>query len=212
MKKNREKILFLSQFSLLLAIEALFCFTPLGSLPAIAGIVTTLAMIPVIITAILLGPKAGTLMGFFAGLFSFIIWTFMPPATSVAFAFVFTPFYTLGEFQGNFGSILICFIPRILVGTFSGLSYKAFRNKFKLPDPVSCSISAVIGSMTNTILVLLGIWIFFSDQYSTAANASIYYIIGFTTATNGVFEAIASAISSALICTPLNKFTAKRKI
>lgn len=60
---KKDSVRFFIQFALLAAIEAVFCFTPLGSLPAIGPIVATLAMIPVIITSILLGTKAGTLMG-----------------------------------------------------------------------------------------------------------------------------------------------------
>ena len=70
---TKNNTLFIVQFSILLAIEAIFCFTPLGSLPAMGPIVATLMMVPVIITAILLGTKAGTIMGAFAGLFSFIV-------------------------------------------------------------------------------------------------------------------------------------------
>lgn len=65
---GRKQILFLVQFAMLLAIEAVFCFTPLGSLP-IGPMVATFAMLPVIVAAILLGTGAGTLMGFFAGAF-----------------------------------------------------------------------------------------------------------------------------------------------
>ena len=65
---KRDSVRFFIQFALLAAIEAVFCFTPLGSLPAIGPIVATLAMIPVIITSILLGTKAGTLMGAITGL------------------------------------------------------------------------------------------------------------------------------------------------
>ena len=79
----------LAQFALLLAIEAIVCFTPLGSLPAVGPIVATLGMVPVIITAVVLGTGAGTLMGAFAGLFSFIVWSFFPPNPLTAF--VFTP-------------------------------------------------------------------------------------------------------------------------
>lgn len=93
MTSNGNKTLLLIQFGALLAIEAIFWFTPLGSLPAIGPIVATLAMVPVIITALLLGTKAGTIMGACAGMFSFLVWTFSPPSPIVAF--VFTPFYTL---------------------------------------------------------------------------------------------------------------------
>ena len=158
-KKN--KTLFLAQFGILLAIEAIFCFTPLGSIP-MGPIVATLAMIPVILVAILLGTKAGTLMGAFAGLFSFIVWTFAPP--SPVFAFVFTPFYSVGELSGNFGSVLICFLPRILVGTVAGLSYKALSKRFPEKDILCFSLSAILGSITNTVGVLGGIWLFFGNQ------------------------------------------------
>ena len=92
--KTQSKTLFLTRFSILLAIEAIFCFTPLGSLPAIGPIVATLAAVPVVITAIMLGTAAGSAMGAFAGLFSFLVWTFTPP--NPMFAFVFTPFFSFG--------------------------------------------------------------------------------------------------------------------
>ncbi|OQA89420.1 MAG: hypothetical protein BWY26_01705 [Elusimicrobia bacterium ADurb.Bin231] len=107
--QTRRKTLFLVQFSLLLAIEAIVCFTPLGSLPALGPIVATLSHIPVILTAVLLGTAAGAAMGFMFGLFSFIVWTFTPPSPIIAF--VFTPFYSLGEMNGNIcvGLQLMCY-------------------------------------------------------------------------------------------------------
>ena len=71
------------------AIEAIFCFTPLGSIP-IGPIVATLAMIPVIITSLTFGKNLGMLMGFIMATFSFIVWTFIQPAS--VYAFLFTPF------------------------------------------------------------------------------------------------------------------------
>lgn len=89
MSMSRKKILFLAQFALLLAIELIFCFTPLGSIPIVPGlVVATLAMVPVVITAILLGTGAGAAMGFVAGLCSFLVWSFITPAPT---SFVFTP-------------------------------------------------------------------------------------------------------------------------
>ena len=74
MKTNATKnnLLRMVQFAMLLGIEAVFCFTVLGSLP-IGPMVATLAMLPVIVAALLLGTGAGAAMGFFAGLFSFIV-------------------------------------------------------------------------------------------------------------------------------------------
>lgn len=205
---SKNKTLFLVQFSVLLAIEAIFCFTPLGSLPALGPIVATLAMVPVSITAVLLGTKAGTMMGAFAGLFSFLVWTFMPPMPLMAF--LFTPFYSLGEFSGNFGSLLICFVPRILVGTVTGVVYKYLSETLHKKAVFSISLGAALGSLTNTFGVMGGIWIFFGSQYASIAGKTMIYIIGFTILTSGIPEAIVSAILSSAVCRPLKAMLERR--
>ena len=207
--KNNSKTLFMTQFAILLAIEALFCFTPLGSLPALGPIVATLAMIPVVITALLLGTKAGTLMGACAGLFSFIVWTFMPPSPIAAF--VFTPFYSLGEFSGNFGSVLICFVPRILVGTITGLTYSVLSKRLPSKNVLCLSLSAALGSLTNTFGVMGGIWLFFGNQYSSLAGGAMLVIIGTTVLTSGIPEAIISAVAASAVCQPMKIILSKKK-
>lgn len=202
----KKKTLFLVQFSLLVAIEALFCFTPLGSLPAIGPIVATLAMVPVIITALLLGTAAGTAMGFIAGLFSFIVWTFMPPSP---IAFLFTPFYTVGDISGNFGSLLICFVPRILTGTVPGVLYKLFSRVMPGKDYLSLVISSFLGSLTNTVGVMGGIWLFFGNAYSSMAGKTMVALIGITVLTSGIPEAVVSAIFVPAVCKPLKKILGK---
>jgi len=199
-RTSKNKTLYLTQFAILLAIEAIFCFTPLGSLPAIGPIVATLAMVPVIITSLLLGTKAGSIMGAMAGLFSFLIWTFAPPSPVVAF--VFTPFYSLGEIQGNIGSLIICFVPRILVGTVSGITYKAFKKAMPNKDVLSMAIASALGSLANTAGVMLGIWLFFGTQYASVLGQSLLIIIGTTILTSGIPEAIVSAILCPAVSKP----------
>lgn len=165
---SSSRVSFLTRFSILVVIEAIFCFTPLGSLPALGPIVATLAMIPVIVTALLLGTKAGAAMGAIAGLFSFLVWTFMPPAPPVAF--VFTPFYSIGDLQGNFGSLIIVFLPRIMVGVVAGALYQALSKLRPNREAFSMIISSVAGSLTNTFGVMGGIWLFFGAQYSSILN------------------------------------------
>jgi len=198
---KNSKTLSLVQFSALLAILAIFCFTPLGALPAFGPIVATLGMIPVIISAQLLGIKAGTAMGFFAGLFSFMVWTFMPPSPIVAF--VFTPFYSFGDISGNFGSVLISFVPRILSGTVAGMVYISLSKILPAKNVLCLSLSAILGSLTNTFGVMGGIWLFFGDQYATIVGDVMLLIIGTTILTSGIPEAIVSAIASSAVCRPL---------
>lgn len=206
MQKNKS-VLFLVQFSILVAIEAVFCFTPLGSLPALGPIVATLAMIPVVITALLLGTKAGAAMGGIAGLFSFLIWTFMPPTPIVAF--VFTPFYSLGEIQGNLGSLLICFVPRILVGVVAGVVYQGLSKKMPKKDVLSMAIASAAGSLANTFGVMGGIWLFFGTQYATIAGQAMILVIGMTILTSGIPEAIVSAIVAPAVVRPVKIATNK---
>ncbi len=213
--QTRRKTLFLVQFSLLLAIEAIVCFTPLGSLPALGPIVATLSHIPVILTAVLLGTAAGAAMGFMFGLFSFIVWTFTPPSPIIAF--VFTPFYSLGEMNGNIWSLLICFVPRILIGVVTGLCLsllnKLFANR-KNMNALIYGASGFLGSLANTIFVLGGIYLFFGKQYASAIETQYTLLLGlFGTIilTSGIPEAILGAVFSFAVGIPVKKIIEKQR-
>ncbi len=209
---KRKRILFMAQFSLLLAIEAIVCFTPLGSLPAIGPIVATLSHIPVIITAILLGTGAGAAMGFAFGLFSFIVMTFTPPGPT---AFVFTPFYSIGELSGNYKSLIICFLPRILIGVVTGLAFKLLSKalkKLNKKDAVVYGLSGFLGSITNTLLVLGGIYLFFGRDFAAVIQVSyslLLGVIGGMILTSGVPEAVIGAVAAYAVCKPLKKYLEK---
>ncbi|HZJ75459.1 MAG TPA: ECF transporter S component [Clostridia bacterium] len=210
---SRTKILFLVQFSLLLAIEAIVSFTPLGSLPSFVPIVATLSHVPVILTAVILGTAAGTAMGFMFGLFSFLVWTFSPPSPITAF--VFTPFYTLGEMKGGFASILICFVPRILVGFVTGIVFtflrKALVNRKSL-NVLSYGISGFLGSLTNTLLVLGGIYIFFGKEYASAFGIEYTLLLGALSTvifTSGISEAVIGAVLAYTVGVPVKRLVDK---
>lgn len=200
-----NRTLVLTQFAMLLAIEAVVCFTPLGSLPAVGPIVATLGMVPVIITAILLGTGAGAAMGAFAGLFSLLVWTFTPPNPLVAF--VFTPFYALGTTHGNVWSLVICFVPRILVGVVAGASFHLFT-RLKWKSGFVYGFSGALGSLANTFGVLGGIYVFFGHSYATVLGKGfdlLLGLIGLTILTSGIPEAIIGGIAAYAVCRPIQK-------
>ena len=116
-----KQILFITQLAILIGIEAIFCFTPLGTIQ-IGPIAATLAMIPVIISSLLMGPKIGGILGFTAGLFSFTYWTIIDPSNPTAI--MFTPFHTY-TFVSN-----------------QKLSYQSYSNNLPLFLPLSAYLSS----------------------------------------------------------------------
>ena len=104
-------------------IIVIMAFTPfLGYIP-LGFTRATIIHIPVILASLLMGPKTGALLGLLFGLTSFINNTVNPTVTS----FVFTPFYSMGEFSGGIGSVIICFVPRILTGVVPHYIYKLVK-------------------------------------------------------------------------------------
>ena len=87
---SSSKTLLLVQLAIFTAIEAVFCFTPLGSLPISPGIVATLAHIPALVVAVTFGKWAALYMGGLLGLF---LSSFGPLCPKPAVAFVFTRLY-----------------------------------------------------------------------------------------------------------------------
>ena len=182
---------------LMIALLAVFCFTPLGSIP-IGPIVATTAMIPVIISSLTFGEKIGMILGFAFGLFSFIYWTFILPAWPTAF--LFTPFAESAGYKGNFGSVIICFVPRILIG-ITPIAISRIFNKSILGDV----LGAIIGSLTNTILVITFIYLFFGNENPVIAGKGLIAVLAATVVANGLPEAIICAIVCPVVARVLRK-------
>lgn len=202
MNKKSQTTLGMVQLAMFIAIILLLAFTPnLGYIP-VGPTRATIVHIPVILGALALGPKKGAVLGGVFGLTSLINNTINPTVTS----FVFSPFYTLGEVNGGFLSLIICFVPRILVGVVPFFVYVAIRKIMKAnkaSNAVGFAIAGVLGSMTNTILVMNMIYFFFGREYAAAKelgfetlyNGVILPVITF----NGVIEAIVAGVLTAAV-------------
>lgn len=197
------------------AIIIIMAFTPfIGYIP-LGFTRATIIHIPVIIGSLLLGPKSGAMLGAVFALTSLINNTFYPTATS----FVFSPFYTLGETSGGVWSILICFVPRIMIGIVPFYVYKFFHKMLKQKKMgISLALAGVAGSLTNTLLVMGMIWLFFGESYAKAhaeANGTavqmVYKLILTTICINGVPEAIVAAVIVSMVTLVLMKAKLGRK-
>lgn len=206
---RKEKILLITQLAALFAIEVIMCFTPLGTLPIIPGIVDlTIYFVPAIIASIVIGPVAGSIMGFLGGACCFIYYTFV--ANSSQGSMMYTPFTAL-PFK-SYWSIVVCFVPRILLGLFPGLIYKYGKKTIK-NDYVRMGIGCAVGSITNTFLVLFLTYVLWGKKYAQGSDETLIgllYGFIFLAAVNGTLEAIVSTavgipISKALFAIKGNK-------
>mgnify|MGYP005773446381 CR=1 FL=1 len=190
----------MTQVALFSALIILMAFTPfLGYIP-LGFTRATIIHIPVIIGALVLGPKKGAFLGFVFGLTSLINNTMNPTPTS----FVFTPFYSLGEYSGGLQSLIICFIPRILIGIVPYYVYHFIKKIIKSPkvSVLGLVLSGISGALTNTLFVMNLIFLFFREGYASAnevASNAVYGFILSVIGINGVPEAIVAGILTLLI-------------
>ena len=182
-------------FSMLLAIEVVMSFTPLGFL-RIGLLSVTMLHIPVIICAMALGKKYGAALGFVMGFCSFYNATFPPTITS----FCFTPFFSMGGVEGNWTSLLIAFIPRIALGYGAGAIYERLKSK---NGRTAAALSGLSGALTNTIGVLGGIWIFFKEPYEAVLGNTIVALLMTTVGVNSIAEAVVGVIAAMAVHTVL---------
>lgn len=178
-------------------------YIPLGFMNA------TIIHIPVIIGAIILGPKSGAMLGLIFGLSSLWRNSTMPNPTS----FVFSPLVGIPGIEHRgiiscLGSLVLCLLPRILIGVVAYYVYKAVMKMFKNKQNLALMCAGIAGSLTNTLLVMNFIYLFFGSQYAQASNrevGTLYNAILVIIGTQGVPEAIVAGILTALICRVLLK-------
>ena len=187
---NKQKSKNLAFMSLFIAIEILMVMVPfLGFIP-VGPLRATTLHIPVIIAGIVLGKEKGAGIGLVFGLSSLIMNTIQPTVTS----FVFSPFIS-----GSILSAFIAIVPRVLIGYVAGLIYELLKGK---NETIAMIVGSFLGAMTNTILVLGGIYVIFGSQYASAIgqdfSALLPYLLGIIT-TNGIVEAIVGTIIAVMV-------------
>lgn len=194
---STKRLTVIAMFS---AVILLLAFTPIGyiQLPFIKA---TIIHIPVIIGAVLLGPRYGAGLGFLFGVTSLLNNTITPALSS----FVFSPFIPVpGSGHGSPLALVICLLPRILVGVVPWFVYRGLQKITGKRYNVMClALSGVSGALTNTLLVMHMIFLFFKDAYAAVRNVAVdtvYNVILGIIAVNGIPEAIVAGILTAAVC------------
>ena len=153
----------------------------------------------------MLGPKKVQRVGGVFGLTSFINNTINPTLTS----FVFTPFYSLGEYSGGIGSLIICFVPRILIGVVPFYVYRLVKklSKNNGVSSVGLIVAGLSGALTNTLLVM-NLILYFQNDYAAANGITVKAVYGFILSIigiNGIPEAIVAAVITLVLGKTLMK-------
>ena len=181
MRRNNH-VYTLAIIGLMIALMALFAFTPLGSVFQAAGFSITLMGIPLAIMASLFGPWMGALGGFIWGTFAIIeaytgmdaIGTLLLNATDLSASI-------------KYGGLFLMCYSRILVGFLSGLINDALR-KIDQKGYYSSYVTALSVGVFNTVFFMALFCLFFyrsalvqnlCSQYGFNPNNAFLFSLGF---------------------------------
>jgi uncharacterized membrane protein len=189
------------ELALLIAIVILMAFTPIGYIKTL-GLEITLLVVPVTVGAIALGPISGAILGGVVGITSFIQCFGMSPFGAVLLGI--NPVATL----------IVCLIPRILMGWFSGLIFQGLQ-KGNTTRKFSFAITSLAGPVLNTIFFMTTLVLFFYNTeyiqgFATALNTkNVFTFIILFVGVNGLVEAGICFILGTAISKALAKFRMK---
>ena len=207
MGKSKTDTRYMATLAMLCGVLLVMGMTGIGFIP-LPVIKATTMHIPVILGAILLGPKAGAVLGCLFGLCS--VWA--NTTTPGLLSFAFSPFMTNEGAIGANKSIWIAVGCRTLFGYLAGWLYKAAHKLLK-KDYLSLPVSAAIATILHTVLVMGSIYLLLAQQYADAKNVAMSAVFGLvmgTVTASGIPEAIAAAILVTLIGKALLKLSVVR--
>lgn len=193
-KLSTREMILIGLFSAIIIIQT---YTPLGYF-RFAVVDITLVHITVILATCLLGTKLGTFIG---GVWGVTSWIYS--------------FQTVGPLNPVFNNPMVSVAPRLVVGCLAGLTF-AMMAKHQEPK-ISAIVSAAIGTLTNTTLVLTGFFVFGyqhifgllgenpSNQLGDPVLTFILSLIG----TNTLLEILAAIIIVPNLLIPLERLIKK---
>ena len=202
MSQTHAKTLKLAQLAMLIAIEAIMTFLPIGFI-MIPPVSITLLHIPVIVGAILMGPLYGGILGGSFGLFSLIKATF---AAASPIDMAFSPFLSGAPLQ----SIILCIVPRILLGVLAAYLFILFKRIIK-NEIASIIITALFATALHTVMVLGCLWLLF-NSLALEGGGTLAAVFGTVITLNGFLEMAAAGVLAVAICKPLLSYQRKRRI
>lgn len=190
MTNTSTKVREITLTAILAAIILLMAFTPLGYL-RIGPMSITFLVIPVVIGGMTLGPVRGAFLGAVFG------------ATSLAQCFM-GDVSGAAMFSANaVGTVIACFVPRILIGVVAGCLFP-FLLKTTKKGGIAFIVTAVAGTLTNTVLFVTLVVAFFKD--SVLGGGAFWTIFVSFFSVNVAVELIVGVVVSAALSAVLDRF------
>lgn len=190
--KTSQKTRRLAQVSILIAVVLVQNFVPLVGYVPVGPLSLTLIHVTVLIGAVAFGWKSGALVGLAWGLITWVR-AFIAPTSPLAVIVMVNP--------------LISVLPRVLLGIVGGMAFALLVRHCSARS--AAVIAAGLGALTNTVLVLGQIALFYGQQsqalYHLNISALVPYLLG-VAATNGVGELIIASVIVPLVAVPLRRY------
>ena len=191
-QNQKDKTLKLVQTAILVAIELLFAFTPLGYLH-VKPIEITFMTIPIAIAATTVGPVASILLSLIFGISSFIQCFGM--STFGVLCFEISPWKTA----------VMCILPRLLMGILTGFLFQLLNNKIN--SLLAFTLTSLSSALFNTLFFVLTFFLLFRGAVLDFGNGSVKDIstmslaevFAFIATINGIVEVVACTILSTAI-------------
>ena len=191
MAQNRTRKIVVT--AVLGAITILLGLTHWGFIPWFGGISLTIMAVPVIIVAILEGPIVGMGIGLIFGLFSMLQAAIAPT----------------GPLDPLFTNPLLAVLPRLFIGPAAWAVWSLLK---KWPV-VGLIAAGIAGSLTNTILVLGALGLFFgrTPLVTQVLGDNLWKALGSIALVSGLPEAGVSALITLLVVAAYRQFTVGRR-
>ena len=191
MKNKMRDTRYMATLAMMCGVLIVMGMTGIGFIP-LPVIKATTMHIPVILGAVVLGPKAGGVLGAVFGLCS--IWA--NTTTPGLLSFAFSPFMSNEGLIGALKSIWIALGCRILFGLVAGWLWLLMK-KLSKKQYAALAVTASVSTLCHTLLVMGSIYFLLAQQYAQAKNVGISAVFGLimgTITASGIPEAIAAAI------------------
>jgi uncharacterized membrane protein len=173
---NTRKLTFLG---VMLALT--IAFVAITALPTASASMALLIFIPTIVTSIVMGPKAGALMGFCAGVTTLLRGLLAP----------------LSPFDLFFINPLVSVLPRIFIGVVPYYIYKLLNALFKNSsngEKIAVLVAGASGAIVNTALVMTMLYIIYVKEIVELVGASFKTLLLSIISSSAILEAVVAAV------------------